>query len=218
MVRNEKNRKHFLKNLAQVLDKYGMDGVDYNWEYPGYRMGRGYLEEKEILKDYEGLATLIKETKELLSDKVVSIAYYPDTRQEQLLKLFGIDDHVDMMYAMSYDQGGPNHSSRALARKTIQQAKDAKLVMKKTLVGVPFYGRDDRGGDWVTYEDIVQQHTLTGKEDEVVKDGAKVGFNGRNTISWKVKHAIKENIGGVMIWEVGQDCRVHPVTRYGCIF
>ena len=59
----------------------------------------------------------------------------------------------------------------------------------------------------------MQQHSLTGKEDEVTKDGIKVGLNGKNTISWKVKLAMTEKIGGVMIWEVGQDCRVHPVTR-----
>jgi len=217
MVRNEKNRRQFLVNLMNLLDEYEFDGVDYNWEYPGYRMGRGYLEEKEIYKDYEGLATLVKETKLVFkeSGRVVSVAYYPDTRQEQFFKLFGIDEHVDLMYAMSYDQSGPNHSSKDLAKQTIKQAKDAKLLMNKVCVGVPFYGRDNRGGDWVTYEDLVQENKLTDKQDEVDRKthGTKVGFNGRGTISWKVKHAIKERIGGVMIWEVGQDCRVNPVTR-----
>ena len=76
----------------------------------------------------------------------VSVAYYPDTRQEQFFKLFGIDEHVDLMYAMSYDQSGPNHSSKELAKQTIRQAKDAELMMSKVCVGVPFYGRDNRGG------------------------------------------------------------------------
>ena len=38
MVRNDKNRKLFLQNLLKLLDQYGLDGVDYNWEYPGYRL------------------------------------------------------------------------------------------------------------------------------------------------------------------------------------
>ena len=59
----------------------------------------------------------------------------------------------------------------------------------------------------------MQQHSLTGKEDEVTKDGIKVGFNGKNTISWKVKQAMTGKLGGLMIWEVGQDCRVEPVRR-----
>jgi len=214
MVRNDKNRKIFLQNLVKLLDQYGLDGVDYNWEYPGYRMGRGYLDEKEIMKDYEGLAKLIKETKSLFaeSERFVSMAYYPDTRQERLMRLFGLDEEVDLMYSMSYDQGAPNHSSRDLAKQTIKQADNANLVMSKLCLGLPFYGRNTQG-EWTTYEDLVQQHDLTGKEDEVVKDGVKIGLNGKNTIGWKVKLAMTEKIGGVMIWEVGQDCRVSPVTR-----
>jgi hypothetical protein len=74
-----------------------LDGVDYNWEYPGYRMGLGYLEEKEILKvpsdrfpshgaqDYEGLAALVEETALVFraSGRLVTLAYYPDKRQER---------------------------------------------------------------------------------------------------------------------------------------
>lgn len=77
MVRSERNRKEFLKNLGGLLDKYEFDGVDYNWEYPGYRLGRGYLEEKEIIRDYEGLAALVRETKAMFegSGKVVGMVY-----------------------------------------------------------------------------------------------------------------------------------------------
>ena len=28
-----------------------------------------------------------------------------------------------------------------------------------------------------------------------------------------MKHVITEEVGGIMIWEVGQDCRTLPVTR-----
>ena len=149
MVRSERSRKAFLKNLSLLLDKYEFDGVDYNWEYPGYMMGRGYLEEKEILRDYEGLAALVLETKDMFegSGRVVSMAYYPDTRQERLIKQFGIDKEVDIVSSMSYDQSGPNHSSRDLAKKTIQHAKDADLDVSKLCIGLPFYGRDDRGGE-----------------------------------------------------------------------
>ena len=147
MVRNDKNRKIFLENLLHLLEHHGLDGVDYNWEYPGYRMGRGYLEEKEILKDYEGLAKLISETKTLFagSNRVVSMAYYPDTRQERLMHLFGLDEEVDLMFSMSYDQGAPQHSSRDLARQTLKQADNANLVMRKLCLGVPFYGRNIHG-------------------------------------------------------------------------
>ena len=216
MVRNSKNRKRFVENLVKLLNTYELDGVDYNWEYPGYRMGKGYMEEKEILKDYEGLANLVKDTREAFkgSEKVITIAYYPDTKQEKLLHLVGVDEHVDLLHSMSYDQGGAHHSPRELAARTVNQADIADLPLSKLCLGVPFYGRKATvEGDWVTYEDLVQEHKLTGKEDVVTKDGVGVGFNGKQTLGWKVKLAVKENLGGVMIWEVGQDCRVNPVQR-----
>jgi len=216
MVRNSKNRKRFVENLMKFMETYQLDGVDYNWEYPGYRMGKGYMEEKEILKDYEGLASLLKETKDAFasSEKVITMAYYPDTKQEMLLHLVGADEHVDLIHSMSYDQGGANHSPRELATKTINQADIASLPLSKLCLGVPFYGRKATvEGDWVTYEDLVQEQKLTGKEDIATKDGVGVGFNGQQTLGWKVKLAVQKKLGGVMIWEVGQDCRVNPVRR-----
>ena len=57
-----------------------------NGHTPMFRMGLGYLEEKEVLKDYEGLASLLRETKLLFkeSGRVVTLAYYPDTRQVEV--------------------------------------------------------------------------------------------------------------------------------------
>lgn len=41
------------------------------------------------------------------------------------------------------------------------------------------------------------------------------GFNGIKTIERKTRLALEAGLGGVMIWESGQDCRVNPVTRGG---
>jgi len=217
MVRNGKNRKRFIDNLVALVQKYNFDGVDYNWEYPGYRMGRGYMDEKEILKDYEGLEKLLRETRTALGlEKVISMAYYPDSKQESLINLVGADKIVDLIHSMSYDQGGPNHSTKELALMTIEQASSAGLPMHKLCLGVPFYGRMATvQGDWVTYEDIVQDANFknNGEDTIIRKDGVGVGFNGKKTLGWKVKEALRGRLGGVMIWEVGQDCRVNPVKR-----
>ena len=46
--------------------------------------------------------------------------------------------------------------------------------------------------------------------------GAVVTFNGVKTIWAKTRLAAKLGLGGVMIWEVGQDCRLEPVRRVLC--
>ena len=69
----------------------------------------------------------------------------------------------------------------------------------------------------MTYEDIVQQYKIKPSTDSVTKHGSggkvSLSFNGVSTIRAKVSYAIELGLGGVMIWEVGQDCRVHAVTH-----
>jgi len=217
---SSKKRKRFLRELERLLDKEALDGVDYNWEYPGYAFGRGYLAEEEVIADYKGLSRLIKETKTMFAEKsptrVVTMAYYPDTRQEDLIKQYKIAENADFMHMMSYDQGGQHHSSLEFGRKAVDQGH-AVLPPNKITMGVPFYGRHTRTGDWTTYEDLVQRHDPLRSSLDVVKapdgGGASIGFNGVDTIVKKTKYAIDKGIAGVMIWEVGQDCRLVPVIH-----
>ena len=85
------------------------------------------------------------------------------------------------------------------------------LPLDKCTLGVPFYGRNDRDGDWTTYEDLQKDHWDAIKDletDSVKRDGANVGFNSVKTIEKKTALALKSGLRGVMIWEVGQDCRL----------
>jgi len=111
---------------------------------------------------------------------------------------------------MSYDQGGPQHSPMELAVKTVSQVRKASLPTSQMCLGLPFYGRSRSTGDWKSYEDLVQQHHPL-EPDADQRDGQ--GFNGAATIAAKTKLAIESGFGGVMIWEVGQDCRLEPVTH-----
>lgn len=215
MVSTKASLKRFLAQLGRLMLELKLDGVDYNWEYPGYQFGKGYLSEAEVKADYTGLARLVRATKKKWPSKAVTLAYYPDTRQEQLLKEYGIDQHVDLMHMMSYDAGGAQHSSWELGKKSVDQGAEVLPAAKLTM-GVPFYGRHSKTGDWTTYEDLVQRHDpLSPSLDSVPAPGSKatIGFNGVEMIERKTRYAIEQGTGGVMIWEAGQDCRLVPVTH-----
>ena len=172
------------------------------------------------------LQALLRETKAAFDEEaavrrlkaplVITMAYYPDGRQEQLLHDGGAEPSVDLFHMMSYDQPGAQHSSVAFGELAVQRGV-ANLRAAQLTMGLPFYGRHSRTGDWVTYEDIVQQHALVGAAkqtlDSVPVAGGTLGFNGVATIGAKTRFAVSKRLGGVMIWEVGQDCRVHPVTH-----
>jgi len=91
----------------------------------------------------------------------------------------------------------------------------------KLTLGVPFYGRHSHTGEPTAYEDIVQQHhPLRPEANDVPVDldkwggEATLGFNGVKWIEAKTAFALRQGFGGIMIWEVGQDCRRFPV-RHG---
>ena len=77
-------------------------------------------------------------------------------------------------------------------------------------LGLPFYGRHVKTGDWKSYEDLVQMHAPL--EPDVDEAGGYY-FNGPHLIQRKTRLAIELGLGGVMIWEVGQDCRQHAVAH-----
>jgi GH18 family chitinase len=224
MVRSKAARAKFIENVKNMLKNTRMSGVDYNWEYPGYQFQSGYNNDVEVQKDYKGLRLLLKETRENLgNEKIITLAYYPDGRQEKFLHDIKADLYVDFMHMMSYDQNNGHHSTFEFGKKSVLQGIESGLAPKKLTMGLPFYGRNSVGGDWTTYEDIVQKyHPLDFAVDRVgvkpldkARGDAFIGFNGRNLISKKVLFAMNQGIGGVMIWEVGQDCRFVSIVREG---
>jgi len=111
--------------------------------------------------------------------------------------------------------------------QVLDQAASLGLPLHKVTLGLPFYGRFVEGGDWRSYEDIVQQHhpldpaadavmdSPYGRDDANALKGRPVGlaFNGYDTIKAKTTRALARGLGGVMVWEAGQDCRLGCVAR-----
>ncbi len=212
MSGSEKSRATFAQNVASLVASKGLDGVDINWEYPGFAFGRGYIEES-VDREWNSLALLMKDLRKSLPSHQLTLAYYPDGKQEGLLHSLKVSDQVDLFHAMSYDASGPQHSPYELALQVVQNARNAKLDLKKITIGLPFYGRR-RSGDWVTYEDIVQRHAPLPYQLNSVED---IGFNGKDMIAKKTQFAL-ENCGGVMIWEAGEQGNGEKKRRVGIQF
>lgn len=218
VVRSSTLRRTFVANVVALVNKMGAAGVDYNWEYPGFAFGTGYASDKEAKADYRGLQLLVKQTRKALGDNAtLTLAYYPDGKQEAALVEGHFAEYVDLFHAMTYDAPGVQHSPMELAQRAIDGATAAGLPLSRITLGVPFYGRSSTTGDWTTYEDLVQRHAPLAPSLDTVKDekGDQVGFNGREMIAKKTSLALKSGLAGLMIWEIGQDCRQQPVMRDG---
>ena len=219
VVRSPQKTARFAAAAAALVKQRGVHGVDINYEYPGYTFGTGYAPDAEVERDYAGLARLLAALRAALPPGApLTLAYYPDGRQEALLLKHGAHEHVDFMHMMTYDQSGGPHAPRDFALRAMDGGLAAGLPRGKLTLGLPFYGRSSASGDWTTYEDLVQRHAPLRADADAApgsKKGEVVHFNGRATIAQKVRDARARGLGGVMVWEAGQDCRLAAVTRGG---
>ena len=118
MVSSAASRARFVRELVPLCEAHGLQGVDYNWEYPGYDFGKGY-DESRLGREYAGLFSLLRETRAAFGSSAaapggeggegaggrgvttITMAYYPDGRQEKLLAAGGAPQCVDLFHAMA---------------------------------------------------------------------------------------------------------------------
>jgi len=193
MVSSKITRTKFIDKLVNFCLKKRLNGVDYNWEYP-YNQS-----------DWDNLFLLIAETKEKFTEHnlIITMAYYPDLAQEKQIKTGNLKEYVDLFLMMSYDQPG-KHSTFEFAKNAVQNGISL-IPNDKIALGLPFYSRNVRTGDWKTYEDLVKVNYDKIKNNPKLNQISDDYFNGVFLIKKKTKLALSNNLGGVMIWEIGQD-------------
>ncbi len=98
MASNSDNREKFVNGLTKFMDKYGFDGVDLDWEYPGSDERGGKPE------DTANYVLLAQELKAAFDSKYgISIALPASYWYLQYFDLMGIQDHVDWFNVMAYN-------------------------------------------------------------------------------------------------------------------
>ncbi|HLV79167.1 MAG TPA: glycoside hydrolase family 18 protein [Chthonomonadaceae bacterium] len=186
MTRNMQARARFVQELTHFCRDNGLDGADFDWEHPA-----DAVEEAA----YAGLLEQVRQSfhpRHLLVSLTVATWQKPDPAS------FRAADRVQLM---SYDNAGC-HSTLAQAQADIETFLQRGVPPQKLILGLPFYGRSlqDFNQDR-TYADIVRQYHPQPDADEA----AGIFFNGIRTIQQKVQTARQRGLGGVMIWELGQD-------------
>lgn len=195
---SEKTRR-FAENIIAMCDKYGFNGVDMDWEHPRV--------DGTSAKQYEELMLILSEklhsNGKLLTAAVLSgVTADGNVYYDAAAHTNAVLNAVDFINVMAYDGGdGERHSQYEFAVNCGDYWKNTRgLPGYKVVLGVPFYARPS----WEDYGTILADVPDAWSRDNVTYNGMDVYYNGMETIKKKTRYA-KENLGGVMIWELTQD-------------
>ena len=185
--------------ILAMCEEYGFDGVDMDWEHPRV--------DGASSRQYEALMLALSEQLHA-RDKLLTAAvlggvtadgniYYDAAAHTN-----AVLNAVDFINVMAYDGGdGERHSPYQLAVDCGAYWKETRgLPAYKVVLGVPFYARPG----WAGYGAILADVPDACEGDHTVYNGMEVYYNGMDTIAQKTRYA-RENLGGVMVWELKQD-------------
>ena len=217
MAADANHRKKFAENCVTAVNRYGLDGIDIDWEYPS-SSSAGISSSPA---DINNFTLLMKDLRTALgTDKLLTIASYAGVKYYNFQTAA---QYLDFVNIMTYDMGRPpyHHSALYSSSKTknsclesVEKHYQAGVPYNKLVLGVPFYGKPAEG-ESIDYTDLVSgsysQYT------EAWDDVSKVPYlaNGSGTMvicydnarSLKLKADFIKSKGllGAMYWNIEAD-------------
>lgn len=217
MARDPKKRKAFALECKRIIDEYGIDGIDIDWEYPT-KHSEGIEATPEDTKNY---TLMMKEVRRVIGkDKLLTLASSASAECFDFKDLLPIVDFVNIM---SYDMCGFNQHNSALyesqhtgeywCEKAVKMHHLAGFPLNKLVLGLPFYGYSfvDNKSTMIYYTDIEKNSQLKGFKkcwDDVAKVPYLVDqagkliftFDNAKSLAYKCKYAKQIGLRGVMSW------------------
>ena len=233
MASTAARRESFARSCKKMLDDYGADGVDIDWEYPG-SSAAGIASSPQDKANYTELMKAIRVA--IGSGKLLTLASSCDAG---FIDFKAILPYVDFVNIMAYDMASaPQHNAPLYREKdgkkspvagwyTCDEAVNAHLKAgipaDKLVLGMPFYGHgNDTYGSFVYYCDIKGPKSGdTEKWDDVgqvpyyanASGTLTLGFDNVRSIEAKCQYVLDKGLRGGMYWEYSYDNSSLDLTR-----
>lgn len=149
----ETSRKKLASSIVQALEDYHFDGIDLDWEYPGYNTGRS------VEVDRQNYTLLMREiyqqVKACNEDYIVSGAFPAGTTNSRRYDFSSLSKCMDYLHLMTYDMNVSGRTSHhtALYRSsfasydsdtTVQAYLRDGISKDQLTLGIAFYGKKYR--------------------------------------------------------------------------
>lgn len=196
---SEENVDNTVKSIAALVEKYGFDGYDMDYEYPNSK------------NEWKLFNNFLRKLDKAVPDKIISLAIAPwDMRfDDDVLKI--IDRAEVMLYDMFTSHG--YHSIFSTTVNGVNKAIKGGFTPQQIDLGLPFYSRPTNRlaywGNYTQFGDKLDKFTNLIYYNDFDHQGnpmtAPQYINSVQMISDKTAFAIDANLGGVMIWHLNCD-------------
>ncbi len=160
MALTKESRRIFIESVVEFIDRYKLDGLDIDWEYPGMT-GAGHTYRPEDKHNYTLLLKELRNQfnhaeKKLHRRTFLTIATGASTQFLAHTEMKQVQKYVDTVNLMAYDYyeptddkltghhaplfTNPSDPKNVSADKSVQEYEQAGVPAAKLVLGVPFYG------------------------------------------------------------------------------
>lgn len=215
----KETREAFAKDCKQVVDRFDLDGIDMDWEYPTSSEA-GISSSPD---DIDNFTQLMKDIRENIGDD--KLLTFASAYTASYYDFKAVNPYIDFVNIMTYDMGRPPYHNAPLYRSeftkklSVEESVDAHvkagIPLNKLTLGMPFYGHAIKKiGDFINFNSIHSLDSLyTEKWDEkgqvpyyVDKDGKFVcSFDNAKSLELKCKFLLDKGMLGAMYWEYSCD-------------
>ena len=153
MARDATKRTTFCQSVKSLLNLYGFDGVDIDWEFPTQTAGGVNGASPDDTKNFN---LVLKELREALGTK--KIISYASSSSANYVDWPTAMKYIDYVNVMTYDMGAaPNGHNSALHKGGIFSSRSCEesidlhlqkgVPLERMNLGVPFYGKSEKEQD-----------------------------------------------------------------------
>ena len=218
MAADATHRKNFCNNCLAAVQKYNLDGIDIDWEYPTSDAA-GISASPNDTKNF---TLLMKDLRETLGDnRLVTMASYAKAKYVDFKSAV---QYMDFVNIMTYDMGKPPYHNAGLYKSSKTKLScdeavslhfQAGVPHDKIVLGIPFYGHGNGvefSTDCVDYNEI-KFNGFTKHWDEEAKvpylnntAGTMVlSYDDPTSVGLKAEYVKQKSLRGAMYWNIEAD-------------
>jgi chitinase len=218
MAADETNRLAFAADCKRVVDEFGLDGIDMDWEYPT-SASAGISASPD---DTENFTLLMRDIRQAIGkDKLLTFASAANARY---VDFRAVDPYVDFVNIMTYDMGNPplhhaalfrSENTRLSAAESVDLHVEAGVPLHKLTLGIAFYGRASHESisNFIDYRNIIRLEGFTQQWDDVSKTPYRTDAEGKIVLSYenarsialKCEYLLEKGMLGAMYWDYNGD-------------